>query len=140
VISHATGRALALRSSATDRPLFVMLAPVQAEVSSAASARWPSQAALVILCDLDRPALPPAGSMADAFGLTEAEARVAEAVSGGAAISEVARQLSLSRNTIKTHLRRIYEKTGTRRQAELARVMAMIGFAGASNGGCSIPG
>ena len=132
-ISNATGRAWALRSNATDRPLFVTVTPIEFRLDDAlANASWPSQAALVILCDLDRPASLPVGSMVEAYGLTEAEARVVEAASGGIAIGEIARQLGLSPNTVKTHLRRIYEKTGTKRQAELARVMAMIGFARAS--------
>lgn len=135
VIARATCRILALRSDATDRPLFVMVTPIQPRASDAlAGETWPSRAALVILCDLDRPASLSVGSMVEAYGLTEAEARVAEAASGGAAIGEIARQLGLSPNTIKTHLRRIYEKTGTKRQAELARAMAMIGFARANAG------
>jgi DNA-binding CsgD family transcriptional regulator len=64
----------------------------------------------------------------DAFGLTQAEARVAVAASSGAAIPVVAMSLRLSQNTVKTHLRRIYAKTGTSRQAELARVISSLGL------------
>lgn len=130
VISRTAGHALALRSSATDRPLFVTVAPIQSRGDDASvCAGWPSQAALVFLCDVNAAASLPAGSMAEAYGLTEAEARVAEAASACAGIGEIARRLGLSPNTVKTHMRRIYEKTGTRRHAELAKVMAMIGFA-----------
>jgi DNA-binding CsgD family transcriptional regulator len=133
VISKATCRALTLRSNASDRPMFVMVTPIDCRATeSSLDASWPSQAALVILCDLGRPASLPATSMAEAYGLTGAEVRVAEAASGGAGIGEIAHQLGLSPNTVKTHLRRIYEKTGTKRRAELARVMAMVGFARAS--------
>ena len=129
VLSRATGRALALRSTETDRPLFVTVTPIHSGMDDASpSTSWPSQAALVILCDLDSPASLPVASMAEAYGLTEAEARVAQAASGGAGIGDIAHQLGLSPNTVKTHLRRIYEKTGTKRQAELARVMTMVGF------------
>jgi DNA-binding CsgD family transcriptional regulator len=99
-----------------------MVTPVQRRPDDTViSTNWPSQTALVILCDLDGPASLPVGSMAEAYGLMEAEARVAETAAGGAAIGAIARQHGLSPNTIKTHLRRIYEKTGTSRQAELAR-------------------
>lgn len=64
----------------------------------------------------------------DAYGLTPAEARVALAASTGASIPKVATSLLLSQNTIKTHLRRVYAKTGTSRQAELARVIASLGL------------
>jgi DNA-binding CsgD family transcriptional regulator len=63
----------------------------------------------------------------DGFGLTQAEARVAIAVAMGLNIPEVARQIGLSPNTVKTHLRRVFDKTGTARQAELARLMALLG-------------
>jgi DNA-binding CsgD family transcriptional regulator len=58
------------------------------------------------------------------YGLTQAEARVALAAADGAMNSEIARKLRVSRNTIKTHLRRVYDKMGIRRQAELVRVLA----------------
>jgi DNA-binding CsgD family transcriptional regulator len=58
-----------------------------------------------------------------------AEVRVALAVASGAAISDTARQLKISPNTVKTHLRHIYEKTGTKRQADLCRLMATISLA-----------
>lgn len=69
----------------------------------------------------------PAAWIMDAYGLTRAEAKVAIALSSGAAMSEVAAQLGLSPNTVKTHLGRVFAKTGTTRQAELARLMASIG-------------
>jgi DNA-binding CsgD family transcriptional regulator len=41
-------------------------------------------------------------------------------------VVETASALGVSANTIKTHLRRVFEKTGTTRQAELARLMASL--------------
>jgi DNA-binding CsgD family transcriptional regulator len=64
----------------------------------------------------------------DGYGLTQAEAKVALAASSGLSIPETANRLGLSPNTIKTHLRRIFAKTGTSRQTELARLMASIGL------------
>lgn len=62
-------------------------------------------------------------------GLSPAEARVlavfAEAGGiavpgqGDLALEDVARRLAISRNTAKTHLQRLFEKTGTQRQSEL---------------------
>ena len=43
-----------------------------------------------------------------------------------ATIAEAATQLDLSPNTIKTHLRKVYTKTGVTRQAELARLISSI--------------
>jgi DNA-binding CsgD family transcriptional regulator len=63
----------------------------------------------------------------DAYELTHAEARVALASSLGKTVLETAKLLGLSPNTIKTHLRRVFAKTATARQAELARVVAWMG-------------
>lgn len=62
----------------------------------------------------------------EAYGLTLTEARVALAVASGITISATARRLKVSVNTVKTHLRRVYEKTGTSRQGELSRLIATI--------------
>jgi DNA-binding CsgD family transcriptional regulator len=62
----------------------------------------------------------------DAYGLTTAEAKVALAAGSGLSIPEVAQKLGLSPNTVKTHLRKVFAKTATSRQAELARLMASL--------------
>jgi DNA-binding CsgD family transcriptional regulator/PAS domain-containing protein len=69
----------------------------------------------------------PLGNIMDAYKLTQAEARVALAVSSGHNVGEAARLLNLSPNTIKTHLRRVYAKTSTEGQVELARLIAAVG-------------
>jgi DNA-binding CsgD family transcriptional regulator len=64
--------------------------------------------------------------MMETYGLTSAEARVAMASSSGKTVDETAAALGLSPNTIKTHLRRVFAKTATSRQAELARLVASL--------------
>jgi DNA-binding CsgD family transcriptional regulator len=51
--------------------------------------------------------------------LTDAEWRIAKMAALGTANCEIAHTLNLSRNTVKTHLRRIYEKLRVHRQSEL---------------------
>ena len=85
-------------------------------------------AVLVFVVDPVNSSGMPISWVMDAYGLTAAEARVALAASTGASIPVVAGSLRLSQNTIKTHLRRVYAKTGTGRQAELARVIASLGL------------
>ena len=53
----------------------------------------------------------PLPQIMDAYGLTQAEARVALAASSGNTVVETAQLLKLSPNTIKTHLRRVFAKT-----------------------------
>jgi DNA-binding CsgD family transcriptional regulator len=58
------------------------------------------------------------------FGLTPAELRVALLTCEGIGLVEVARRLGVSINTARTHLQRVFDKTGTRRQADLVRLIA----------------
>ena len=55
----------------------------------------------------------------DVFGFTESEAHLAQALQGGVPIADYARTRAVSVNTVYTHLRRIKEKTGSKRMAEL---------------------
>jgi DNA-binding CsgD family transcriptional regulator len=57
------------------------------------------------------------------FGLTDAESGVAAEILKGDGRLAAARRLGISDTTAKTHLSNIFEKTGTRRQAELVRLM-----------------
>lgn len=56
-----------------------------------------------------------------AFGLTPAEADVANGLRAGLSADAYARQRNVSPNTVYTHIRRIREKTGCTRMAELIR-------------------
>lgn len=61
------------------------------------------------------------------FGLSQSEARLAHDLSVSASLSATLDNLSITRNTAKTHLRRIYEKTDTQSQLELARLLHRLG-------------
>ena len=57
------------------------------------------------------------------YNLTPAEARLTLALLEGKGLEWAAEQISLSVNTARTHLKRIFEKTRTHRQAELVRLI-----------------
>lgn len=57
------------------------------------------------------------------YGLTGAELKVLLALAPGLTAKEAAGALGLREPTIKTHLQRIYEKTGMSRQTELVRLL-----------------
>ncbi|BAT57523.1 bacterial regulatory proteins, luxR family [Variibacter gotjawalensis] len=61
-----------------------------------------------------------------AFGLTAAEARVALLVAGGLSGPSAAKVLGISPATVKTHLARIFDKTGTHSQVGLARLFSVL--------------
>jgi DNA-binding CsgD family transcriptional regulator/PAS domain-containing protein len=59
--------------------------------------------------------------LAELYGLTPAETRLAGLILNGLALFEAAERLGITKNTARTHMKRIYGKTGTRRQVELVR-------------------
>lgn len=56
----------------------------------------------------------------EAHGFTPREREVAEVVLTGKSNDEACALLSISRDTLKTHMRRLFEKTGSRNRAEFA--------------------
>ncbi len=61
-----------------------------------------------------------------AFGLTPSEAGVAARLATGRSLREIAENSGLSVNTVRTHLRTIFEKTRTRRQGELVTLLGSL--------------
>jgi DNA-binding CsgD family transcriptional regulator len=71
---------------------------------------------------IDHPSLPE--SVARHYRLTPTELRVLLGIVEVGGAPEVADALGISDNTVKTHLGRVYQKTGTRRQADLVKLVA----------------
>jgi DNA-binding CsgD family transcriptional regulator len=71
---------------------------------------------------LATPARPDA--LRDAFKLTATELRVLLAIVELGGVPQVARALGVAGSTIKTHLRRLFEKTGATRQADFVKLVA----------------
>jgi DNA-binding CsgD family transcriptional regulator len=78
---------------------------------------------IVIIKDSDARKKPPASILRSRFSLTTAEARLALEILNGDGIAAAARRLSVSQTTARTHLAQVFAKTGTRRQAELVRIL-----------------
>ncbi|MFO0625787.1 MAG: helix-turn-helix transcriptional regulator [Polyangiales bacterium] len=57
------------------------------------------------------------------FSLTPAEARLALAVADGCSPADAAEQLGITVQTARTHLKRVFHKTATTRQAELVKLV-----------------
>ena len=54
-------------------------------------------------------------------GLSETQAKIVALIAGGHDLSAIASQLGVTSNTVKTHLKRTFEKTGVNSQVELLR-------------------
>lgn len=60
---------------------------------------------------------------AELFGLTSGEARVVAQLVSGRGLGKAAARLDIAESTVRSHLTRIMEKTGTHRQAELVKLL-----------------
>ncbi|MBF8221099.1 response regulator [Halomonas sp. 328] len=76
-------------------------------------------AVVVLLSDPEKRARVPRQVLASLFGLTPTEARIALALAEGWRTEEIATQMGISPTTVAFHLRNLFQKTDTHRQAEL---------------------
>lgn len=79
--------------------------------------------AAVLVSDPDSNMEPHVRAAARLYGLSPTETTVAIEIAKGTGRTDVAATLGVSRHTVKTHLGRIFEKTGARGQVELARLL-----------------
>jgi DNA-binding CsgD family transcriptional regulator/PAS domain-containing protein len=117
------GATMALRTSAHRLPLAVTVTPMATRPASLFGRRT---LVMVMVADLEAEMTAPEARLRDLFGLSRAESRVAMAMAAGDTPKEAAARLGLSFFTVRGHLVRIYEKTNTNRQADLARLLARV--------------
>ena len=65
----------------------------------------------------------------EAYRLTDRESEVLERLAAGNSLTNLAADLGVGRETARTHLQRIFQKTGCRRQSELAHLVSGSPFA-----------
>ena len=82
--------------------------------------------AIVLLIDPDNRRRADAGFLSRVFGMTASEARVAERLARGESVAEIAATMNISVETVRTHLKAVFLKTGTRRQAELSALLGRL--------------
>ncbi len=105
-------------------PLVAHVLPLHAgELRSGVSQR---AVAAIFLADAAAPSPMPAQALALLYDLTPAEVRVFELIAHGHVPGNIATQLGLAPSTVKTHLLRVFDKTGCRRQAELVRLAGSL--------------
>lgn len=63
-----------------------------------------------------------------ALGINERELAVLQAIASGGSNKEIAQQLGISPNTVKTHVARLFEKLGARRRTEAIQRARELGL------------
>jgi DNA-binding HTH domain-containing proteins len=81
-------------------------------------------ALLAVLHDPLQPAGRPADELRRRFGLTPAEARLAQAIGQGSTTREYAEERGVSVGTARFQMKQVLAKTGCRRQSDLVRLIA----------------
>jgi len=100
-------------------PLTVLVAPFRPAREGIGAAL---PAAVLFLRDPESPN-PKSLALRGLFGLTAAEAAVAAALADGKVVEGLATELGVTLNTVRTHLKNIFAKTGTTRQAQLVALI-----------------
>jgi DNA-binding CsgD family transcriptional regulator len=115
-----SGGGLNVTRSTGQRALQVLVSPIRPQQSAHLGER---AVATIYVTDPERMAEKPEVVFVRLYGLTPAEAKVAAIIVRGRSARQAAEELKLSYNTIKSHLKRIFAKTGTARQADLVRLI-----------------
>ncbi len=122
---HASGGVLAIRHAAGPHPLAVMVKPIAGNEFDNLIHDVPIYAAIY----LNDPELPPpitATTLAKLFQLSPTESQIAIALANGLGVDEIAQLHSRSINTVRTHLRALFQKTRTANQTDLLRLLLSI--------------
>jgi DNA-binding CsgD family transcriptional regulator len=118
----STGGSLLLDRPSGRRPLSVIVAPIRRETV------WHSVApmAIIFLADPEQGEGLSEARLGALYAMTGAEVKVAGLISKGSGVMGAARALGVAPSTVRTHLHRVFDKTGTRRQAGLAHLINQI--------------
>lgn len=103
-------------TQASGAPLLVSAAPMKARSTA-------TSGVILFVREIDTWSTPNLTSFTRYFGLTAAEAAMAVELAKADGVTAAAARLRISRATARTHLIHIFQKTATRRQAELVRLM-----------------
>ena len=105
-------------------PLICVMYPVKGSRSDEEQSSEPAVAVLIKDPQVER--LDGLPDFASAYDLTNAETRLIRLLTAGQGLFEAAAELGITKNTVRTHMRHIYSKVGTHRQADLIRRFAQF--------------
>ena len=105
------------------RPLAVLVAPLRTALPNGFLPECGM--AVVFVSTADEPVEADSGEMQRLWGLTATEAAVAMKLADGCNVSEIAQQLGIASGTVRWHVKHVFAKTGTRRQAELVKTLML---------------
>lgn len=115
----AAGGTMLVRRPSGKRPLALLITPLRVDGRGRSS----SPVAAAFVTDPERQADDPRALLQQLYGFTRAEAGVAWLLFEGRRVSEIAAELSITEETVRSHVKRILGKAECRSQGELIRVL-----------------
>jgi DNA-binding CsgD family transcriptional regulator/PAS domain-containing protein len=109
---------LAIRRNASPVPLQVTVYPLKQDAFTQTAA------AAMFITDATRTAAASREAARLLYHLTNTEARLAAHLAAGGSLEDYCSANTVTANTARTHLKRVFEKTGTRRQAQLVSLLS----------------
>jgi DNA-binding CsgD family transcriptional regulator len=114
------GGVMRARRPSDKRPYTILVAPVSKRYPALSTLR---PAVCIMISDPDNQRPLPGYLLQAAFALTEAEARLAALLASGEELRSAAAKLGITYGTARTRLAEIFQKTETRRQGELIKLL-----------------
>lgn len=100
-------------------------------------ARHGGAVALLTLVDPDSGGTVRSASLRSLYGLSPAEARLAQAIASGLSLKQIAARDGLTYETVRSYVKQVLAKTGARRQADVVRLIG--GLRDVGSWGCMAP-
>lgn len=120
--SDGVGRSIALRDGEARRAAVLHLLPLRGD----ARELFAGGAALAVLAGRGNALLPTSDLLQALFDLTPAEARIARGIGESRSLRDLAGEQQSSVETVRSHLKRVFQKTGLQRQVELASMVQRL--------------
>jgi DNA-binding CsgD family transcriptional regulator len=114
------GGAIQGRRPSGMRPYGIFVSPISRSPSALSTLK---PAVCLIIVDPDATTAPPVGRLEAVLHLTPAEARLAALLATGLELKDAAVRLGITYGTARTRLAAIFQKTDTRRQGELIKLL-----------------
>jgi len=128
-IAGGPGGSLLLSAPSRRLPVSALVTPLVGTLAASLAAQGPRGAAAVFLSDPERHAAPSTEHLQTLYKLSPTEARVAWLIARSNSIRDAAKSLGLAPETVRTHLKHIYAKTGVNRQSALAYLLGTAAVA-----------
>jgi DNA-binding CsgD family transcriptional regulator len=115
-----SGGAVTVSRKTANHSMPILISPLRSKKYSYDNRR---AAAALFISDPDLEIPGPQEILRKLYGLTPTEARLSAALLQGKNVTQVARDLQIKVNTVRSHLKSIFLKTGANRQSELVRIL-----------------